>query len=117
MTVSNAIERTDALTPNLLTHPEKCRHLAVLNERVLYELYDPHRMAAPELPDVSEPTAELLIPSPWDEAYIYYLSAMIEYARGENARYNEYIAMFHTLWGAYADHFRRTHLPRGGFRY
>ena len=117
MTVSQAIDRIDTLSPNMLNHPEKCRHLAVLDERVLYELYQPKGMAAPALPDVSDPVTDLLIPSPWDEAYVYYTAAMIEYARGEMARYNEHISMFHTLWGAYADHFRRAHLPCGGFRY
>lgn len=117
MTVSQAIDQVDALAPNMLMHPEKSRHLAVLNERVLYELYQANRVTLPDLPDVSDPSADLLIPSPWDEGYVYYTAAMIEYARGDNARYNEHIGMFHSLWGAYADHFRRTHLPRGGFRY
>lgn len=117
MTVSCAIARADALAPNTLSHPEKCRHLALTDERVLRELYPLHRITPSEPPRVSDPAAELLIPSPWDEAYVYYLAAMIEYERGEIARYNEHIALFHALWGAYADHLRRTHLPRGGFRY
>ena len=117
MTVSQAIERIDTLSPNMLSHPEKCRHLAAVDERIFYELYRANRITPPELPDVSDPAADLMIPSPWDEAYVYYTAAMIEYARCESARYNEHIALFHTRWGGYADHFRRTHLPRGGFRY
>ena len=117
MTVSQAIEQIDALSPNMLSHPEKCRHLAVLDERVRCELYQDKGMVQPILSDVHDPAADLMIPSPWDETYVYYTAAMIEYARGETARYNEHIGMFHTLWGAYADHLRRAHLSRGGFRY
>ena len=117
MTVAQAIEHVDTLAPNMLSHPEKCRHFAVLDERVLYEMYQPGHLTPPVCTDVGDPAAELMIPSPYDEAYIYYTAAMIEYARGESARYNEHIAMFHTLWGAYSDHFRRIPLPRRGFRY
>lgn len=112
MTAATAMERADALSPNSFTQPEKCRHLATLENRVRVELMGQATEADPPAPD-----ADLLIPAPWDEAYLYYLAAMIAYTQGETARYNEHIALFHTLWGAYADHYRRTHLPRVGFRY
>lgn len=117
MTVTQAIERADALTPNGCSRPEKLRWLASLDGRVKRELHDTHHGAPAELPEESEGET-LLIPAPWDEAYLYHLSAMIAYAQGETARYNESIAMFRALYADYADHYRRTHLPRGGtFRY
>ena len=117
MTVSQAILRADALAPNTLSQPDKCRHLAQVDQRVVCELYEYNRQAVLALPKVDEPAAELLIPAPWDEAYVYYLAAMIEYARGEIARYNEHIALFTSLWEGYAAHLCRTRPTRGGFRY
>ena len=117
MTVSQAILRADALAPNTLSQPDKCHHLAQVDQRVGRELFEQSRRVAPALPEISDPAAELLIPAPWDEAYVYYLAAMIEYARGEVTRYNEHIALFNSLWEGYADYLCRTRLPRGGFRY
>ena len=125
MTAIEAITRTDRMSPNQIADPEKLRWLSVLDGRVRRELWDTHydsesasRQNESETGTILDPTAELLIPHPWDETYLYWLAAMIDHTLGEIGRYNENIALFHSYYGAYADHYHRTHLPRGGaFRY
>ena len=58
----------------------------------------------------------LLLPPPWDEAYVHHLEAMTYYATGEYARYENARIMAEKLLGEYKAHVRRTHRPPGGGR-
>lgn len=58
----------------------------------------------------------LLLPPPWDEAYVHHLEAMTYYATGEYARYENARIMTEKLLGEYKAHVRRTHRPPGGGR-
>ena len=56
---------------------------------------------------------ELLIPAPFDEAYLRWLEAQIDYANGEYSKYNNSIERFNTSWNGYKNHYNRTHMPKG----
>ena len=56
----------------------------------------------------------LLLPPPWDEAYVHHLEAMTYYATGEYARYENARIMTEKLLGEYKAHDRRMRRPPGG---
>ncbi len=53
----------------------------------------------------------LVVPDPYSELYIHYLSAQIDYSNGEMARYANSMSMFHAALGEFSNRFNRTHMP------
>lgn len=53
----------------------------------------------------------LLIPPPWDEAYVYYLYAQMDQRLGEIERYNNDAALFNTTYEEARAYYNRTHMP------
>ena len=51
------------------------------------------------------------MPEPYADVYIKYLFAQIDFVNAEFARYNNSAAMYNTALSAYANFYRRTHLP------
>ena len=54
---------------------------------------------------------ELLVPVPYDEMYLRWLEAQIDYHNGEYDKYNNAIIMFNTVYEAYQAFYTRNHLP------
>lgn len=122
MTIREAIQRIDSLKHNIYTHNDKLSWLSRLDgfvktlvidgheggEAVLFEGYD----------DSTDPERELLVPAPFDEVYLRWLEAQMDYANGEYDRYNNSMRMYQAVLDSYVNHYRRTHTPKSGaFRY
>ena len=123
MRIIDAIGAADRLRVNTFSTEEKVAWLDVLDRKVQTELYDTHLgFPGPSFPgygpDVDLQETRLLIPDPFGEIYLYWLMAQMDYANGELAQYNNSIALYNTLWQAFANWVNRTHMPRtvGGFR-
>jgi hypothetical protein len=54
----------------------------------------------------------LLIPPPYDDVYIKWLGAQIDYHNAEFDRYNNGMVMFNAGYQSFVDFFNRTHMPR-----
>lgn len=54
----------------------------------------------------------LLITHPYEDVYIKYLSAQVDYHNGEFDRYNNAMMMFNTIYQAYVNWYNRAHVPR-----
>lgn len=60
----------------------------------------------------------LLIPSPYDSAYLDWLSAKIDFADGEYARYNNSMTRFNDTFLAFSRFYNRKYMPKGAkFKY
>ena len=53
----------------------------------------------------------LTAPAPYDEVYLRWLEAQIDYANGEIERYNNSITAFNHAYSAFERYYNRTHLP------
>lgn len=115
MTIQEALERLDSLKYNTYTDAEKIAWLDRLDRTVKAQVIDTHEGAAiPSFDGYTAGTAidtTLLIPAPYDEAYIHYLAAQIDFANGEFDKYNAEITMYNTLYTAYAAAYNREHMP------
>lgn len=115
MTIQEALERLDSLKYNTYTDAEKIAWLDRLDRTVKAQVIDTHEGAAIHGFDgYTAGTAidtTLLIPAPYDEAYIHYLAAQIDFANGEFDKYNAEITMYNTLYTAYTAAYNREHMP------
>lgn len=114
MTVIGAINHIDAVKPNTYTQTEKIRWLSILDGMVKKEIIDTHEGEAFEFTEYDDAslTKELLVPTPYDDVYIKWLEAQIDYANGEYGKYNNSITMFNSAYMNYATYYNRTHMPK-----
>ncbi len=117
MTIMEALHRTDTLKPNGYSNPEKIKWLSILDGIIKTEVIDKHEggdaVTFTEYGDETELTRELLVPAPYDEIYIHWLEARIDYTNGEYDKYENSMEMYNTAYSAYANHYNRTHMPLG----
>ena len=116
MTLAEAIQRCDTLKPNSYTEPEKVEWLSRLDERIKIEVIDTHEGSEDiEFEKYTEDTnlftTVLLVPSPYDELYLYWLQAQIDYNNGEINKYNNNISMFNSAYSGFTAYYNRTHKP------
>ena len=55
----------------------------------------------------------LLVPAPYDDVYIRWLEAQIDYANGEYGKYNNSMALYNTAYATYERYYNRTNMPLG----
>lgn len=122
MTIIEAISYVNEIKPNSYSQSEKIKWLSQVDGTVKKEIIDTHEGAeAVEFIGYDENTPldkVLLIPHPYDEAYIRFIEAQIDYANGEIGRYNNSMAMYNTAYASFERFYNRTHMPLGkNFKY
>lgn len=116
MTIMEAIYRIDEVKPNSYSQSEKIKWLSALDGIVKKDIIDTHEGGEEvvfEGYEDSDLNKELLVPAPYDDVYLRWLEARMDYANGEFSRYNNSITMYNTAYSAYANHYNRTHMPIG----
>ena len=115
MTINEAINKTDALKPNNFSVEDKIGWLSTLDFTVKREMIDTHEggedIVFEGYTEETDLDTELLAPAPYDEMYLRWLEAQIDYANNEFGKYNNAIEMYNTAWQAYRNHYNRTHMP------
>lgn len=117
MTIIEAINRIDDAKPNQYTQSDKVRWLSALDGIVHDEILAVHEGEAGAFDgydDSTDLSTVLLVPPPYDEVYIRWLEAQIDYTNGEYGRYNNSMAMYNAAYSTFARFYNRTHMPRGG---
>lgn len=117
MKIIEAINRIDALKHNTYSQTDKVRWLSTLDNMVKNHVIDTHEGAEEvsftgydESTDIQ---TELLMPAPYDEAYLRWLEAQIDYNNGEYGKYNNAVVAFTDIYDGYKAHYNRTHMPKG----
>ena len=117
MNIIEAIGNIDAFKPNNYTQQDKIEWLSRLDYMVKTEIIDTHEggedFVFEGYTDDTPIETELLIPAPYDEVYLRWLEAQIDYANGEYGRYNNSMVMFNTTYTAFANFYNRKHMPIG----
>ena len=122
MTILEAIHRVDALRHNTFTQEEKVQWLAQVDALIDREVIRTHEGSGEHsfrVYDEQTPLEqELLVPPPFDELYLHYLCAMMDYHNAEFDRYNRSMGLYQAVMTAFTNFYNRTHLPLGRrFRY
>jgi hypothetical protein len=116
MKVREAIDRIDSLKHNTYTNGEKIDWLNRLDGMIKREIIDTHEgyeFVLFEGYTEQNMDKDLLIGNPYDEMYIRWLEAQIDYYNGEIARYNNSMLMFQTAYEGYQKYYNRSHMPLG----
>lgn len=117
MTLIEAINRIDALKPNSYKQDEKIRWLSTLDGIIKVKVIDFYEGSEDIVfngYDENTPLdTVLLVPAPFDDIYLKWLEAQIDYYTGEYDRYNNAIIAYNDLFEAYDRHYHRTHAPKG----
>lgn len=116
MTVMGAINHLNAVKPNSYGQTEKIKWLSTLDGIIKAEIIDTHEGASEVAKEFkgytdSSLVKTLIVEHPYDDIYIKWLEAQIDYANGEYGKYNNSIAMFNTAYEAFAKYYNRTHMP------
>lgn len=120
MKVIEAINHIDAVKPNVYDQETKIKWLSVLDGIIKKEIIDTHEGG--ENVVFSEYTAstslmtELLVPAPYDDIYIKWLEAQIDYANGEYGKYQNVKTMYNSAYLAFAAAYNRDHKPKNTAR-
>ncbi len=117
MTILEAINRVDSTKPNSYTQVEKVDWLSTLDGIIKSEIIDTHEGGEDVVfvgydADTSLDT-ELLVPAPYDDIYIRWLEARIDYANGEFGKYNNSLTAYNDASVLYARYYNRNHMPKG----
>ena len=113
-TMNSIIEYVDGVKPNAYDDEVKYRWINTLEGLISREV---HGVSAPEynLPD--DVDVPLMVPSPYDDLYHLYVSAMIDFYNREYNDYNNTILMFNERLDQYKVwHIRNTASQRRNFR-
>ena len=115
MTIVEVISKVDATKPNTYSMEEKIDWLSTLDHRVKSQIIDAHECNEPiyfyGYDGLVDQEMELLVPAPYDEMYLRWLEAMIDYHNSEDERYNQAITLFNNAYEGYKKHYTRTHMP------
>lgn len=116
MTINEAITQIDSLKVNTYTPADKIGWLSRADNMIKKNIIDTHEggeaVQFTGYTEETDPETVLLVPEPYDELYIRYLEAQIDYTNGEYAKYNNSILMFNAAYEAYASYYNRNNMPK-----
>lgn len=115
MTIHDAINSIDELMHNTYTQENKVTWLSRVDTMVKKLVIDTHEggedVSFSGYNEDTDLETVLLIPEPFDEAYLRWMEAQIHYHNGEYDKYNNAVVMFNTAFDAYKSDYTRNHMP------
>ena len=116
MKIIEAINKVDALKHNTYSQNDKVAWLSELEWDVKKNVIDTHEGNGVDFSGYDDNTdiqTELIIPAPYDKAYLLWLEAQINYYNGEYDKYNNAMDMFYEAFNGFKNYYNRTHMPKG----
>lgn len=91
-TMNSVIEELEAVKPNVIPDETKFKWLANLDGRLSIEVFGEREAKTYTLPEDAD--AELLVKEPFDNIYVLYCCAMVDFYNREFSSYNNSVLMF-----------------------
>lgn len=117
MTLIEAINRINVLKPNTYSQEEKVSWLSTIDGIIKKEIIDTHEGADDVVfngyDEFTDLSTVLLVPEPYEDVYLRWLEAQIDYANGEYARYNNVMKAYNNAYSSYFRYYNKTHMPLG----
>lgn len=116
MTIREAMNQADGRLKNTIPEDTKVKWLSNLDHNIFLNVFKTHEDSpieefTPYTEATDLLTTELLVGSPWDEMYIYYLKAKYHQEMHEIDRYNNEAAQYAEIFGDFKAFYNRTHMP------
>ena len=115
MTIIEAITKLDELKFNTYSKTDKIEWLSRLDSAVKLQIIDTHEgresVTFTGYDQETDMDTKLLAPAPYDELYLRWMEAQIDYHNGEYEKYNNSITMYNAAYTAFRNDYNRTHMP------
>ena len=114
MKVREAIAKLDSARPNTVDTAVKIGWLSTADHYVKKEIIDTHEgwenidFSGYETGDLE---AELLVPEPYCELYVYLMEARMQYNLGDMMRYSNAMSLYNQSIQEFARWYNATHMP------
>ena len=116
MTILEAVHKVDTVKPNSYTQSEKIKWLSTIDGIIKSEIIDTHEggedVVFEAYDDATDLETVLLVPAPYDDIYVRWLEARIDYANGEYAKYNNSSVAYNTVFESYSRYYNRMNMPK-----
>lgn len=121
MTIIEAVNQIDNLKRNTFSQKQKIIWLSRLESMVKRLVIDTHEggedVSFDGFTENTDLQTVLIMPEPFDEAYVFWLEAQIHYANEDIDMYNSAIMMFNTSFEGYKAYYKQNHRPKGAGRF
>jgi hypothetical protein len=118
MKIADAIARIDELKHNTYSYSQKVGWLSRVDAMIKKHIIDTHKgsekITFNGYTADTDPQTVLLAPEPFDEMYLRWMEAQIDYHNGEYGKYNQSIQMFKAEYNGYERWYNRNNMPIGG---
>ncbi len=101
--IKEIISRVNEIKPNPFTDTQKMEWVANLDAQINSDYLHVSDYTIPSKID-----SEILVASPYDEMYVVYLMAQVDFYQGEMNNYNAEITRFQTMLDNYSAYIQRT---------
>lgn len=112
------IALVDGYRPNHFDEQMKLWWLVTLDGKIAVELMRMDQQTVAEMMDCGYPDGlehEPLVGFPYEEVYLHYLEAKIDYANGEYSDYQNSMAAFNAVYSSFSNWFLNTYDPVQGY--
>ena len=117
MTIMDALYRIDELKPNVYSQTEKIKWLSSLDGVIKKQIIDTHEggenIEFSGYTEDSDLNTVLLVSAPYDDIYLRWLEAQIDYTNGEYNKYNNSLVAYNDAYALFEKAYNRTHMPKG----
>lgn len=119
MKIHEAIAEVDHLKPNMFDEKVKITWLSRLDTRIYQEIICTHRYNEGEEEITfdgyteNDGETELLVGQPYDEMYVRWLEAQIDYNNMEFDGFNASNSVFESIYGNFRNAYNQSHMPKG----
>ena len=116
MNIQEVLDLADSMKPNMMLPQIKLAYLTEIDGMIYEELVMKHahteeEEARPHYDSDTDPGTELIVPSPYDMLYVYWLMSKIDMQNQEDGRYNVDRAHFENAYDTMSDWWTRNHMP------
>lgn len=119
MTIIEAINAVDTLSPNSYSQNEKVAWLSKVDGIIKREVIDTHEYNEGEAEitftgynDSTDLDTELIAKEPYADLYVSWLESKIDYHNREYGKFNNSATVFNTHYTSFQNYYNRTHKPK-----
>lgn len=123
MKLIEAIQKVKDLKKNTYDQAHMVEWLSRLDSMVMRHIIETHEggegIVFTGYNAETSPETVLLVPEPFDDMYLKWLEAQIDYYNREYSSYNNSMMAFNAVWENYCNFYSRSHMPKstGGTRF
>lgn len=123
MKLIEAIQKVKDLKKNTYDQAHMVEWLSRLDSMVMRHIIETHEggegIVFTGYNAETSPETVLLVPEPFDDMYLKWLEAQIDYYNREYSSYNNSMMAFNAVWENYCNFYGRSHMPKatGGTRF